>query len=260
MRKIVLFLVLCAVTLPVRAADTVSPGAVPGGGNAPDARFLLDRVDDLFRGSSSHGLMTMKVTTVHWSRELRLEEWSQGKDKSLIRILAPKKEAGTTTLKSGGDIWNYLPKVKRVIKLPQSMMGDSWMGSHFTNDDLVRDSRMADDYSYSTTFKGEKDGETVTEITCVPRPDAAVVWGKVVLEIRDRDTMPLRIEYYDEDVKPARIMTFSDFRTFGTRLLPARCRIVPADRPREATEILYESMEFDPSVPANLFSLRSLQE
>jgi outer membrane lipoprotein-sorting protein len=139
------------------------------------------------------------------------------------------------------------------------MMGDSWMGSHFTNDDLVKDSRMADIYTYSVTFRGDRDRETVTEVTCVPHSDAAVVWGKVVLTIRDRDTMPLRIEYYDEDLKLARTMAFADFRTFGNRLLPARCRIVPADKPREATEIGYESMEFDPVLPPDLFSLRSLQ-
>jgi outer membrane lipoprotein-sorting protein len=140
------------------------------------------------------------------------------------------------------------------------MMGDSWMGSHFTNDDLVKDSRMADDYTYSVTFRGDRDGESVTELTCVPRSDAAVVWGKVVLTVRDRDTMPLRIAYFDEDLKPARLMTFSDFRLFGSRLLPARCRIVPADKPREATEIEYEAMEFDPALPAGLFILRSLEK
>lgn len=223
------------------------------------ARELLDRVDDLFRGRSSHGVMTMKVVTANWSRELKLEEWSEGQDKSLIRILAPRKERGTATLKVGNDIWNYLPKVRRVIKLPSSMMGDSWMGSHFTNDDLVKDSRMADDYDYSITFQGERDGEKVTEVTCVPKPEAAVVWGKIVMRIRDRDQMPLGGDYYDEDMKLARKMEFSGFREMGGRLLPAVMTILPSDKPRESTSVVYESLEFDVPQAKETFSLRNLQ-
>lgn len=111
-------------------------------------------MDDLFRGKSSQGLMTMTVVTKHWKRTLTMQWWSKGKDRSLVRILAPKKEAGTATLRVGNDVWNYLPKVKRVIKLPSSMMSGSWMGSHFTNDDLVKESRMADDYTFKITFQG----------------------------------------------------------------------------------------------------------
>jgi hypothetical protein len=220
---------------------------------------MLDRVDDLFRGKSSHGVMTMKVTTAHWSRALKLEEWSEGKQKSLIRILSPRKERGTATLKVGRDIWNYLPKVKRVIKLPSSMMGDSWMGSHFTNDDLVKDSRMADDYDYAVTYRGDRDGETVTEITCKPKPDAAVVWGKIVMRIRDRDLMPLGGDYYDEDMKLARTMRFSGFREMSGRLVPAEMTIVPADKPGESTAVVYESLEFDAPQEKGAFSLRNLQ-
>jgi len=244
---------LLALLLAVRAQ---------GGAEQPetDVRALLDKVDDLFRGDSSHARMTMRVSTAHWKRELKIEVWSRGKARSLIRILAPKKEAGTATLKVGNDIWNYLPKVKRVIKLPSSMMGDAWMGSHFTNDDLVKDSRMADDYECSVTFRGNREGEAVTEVTCFPKAKAAVVWGKVTLTIRDADAMPLRILYCDEDLKPARVMAFSEFRDFGGRLLPGRCRIVPSDKPGESTEIIYESLDFSPDLPADMFSLRSLQK
>jgi len=223
------------------------------------AREMLDRIDDLFRGATSHGVMTMKVKTAHWSRELKLEEWSEGKAKSMIRILSPQKERGTATLKVGNDIWNYLPKVKRVIKLPSSMMGDSWMGSHFTNDDLVKDSRMADDYDYTISFSGTRDGETVTEITCRPRPNAAVVWGKIIMRVRDMDGMPLAGEYYDEDMKLARTMSFSEFRAMGGRVVPARMTIRPADKPQESTSVVYQTMEFDAPLDRDTFSLRSLQ-
>jgi len=220
---------------------------------------ILDKVDDLFRGDSSTGKMTMTITTAHWTRELSLEFWSKGKDRSLFRILSPKKEKGTATLRSGNDIWNYLPKVKRVIKLPSSMMSASWMGSHFTNDDLVKESRMADDYTFEITFEGEKDGQQVIEITCIPKPEAVVVWGKVLVMVRGQDYMPLSLLYYDEDLSLTRTMTFSEIRNFGDRELPSKMLAVPTDNPDESTAMVYEEITFDIQLKDDLFSLRTLQ-
>jgi outer membrane lipoprotein-sorting protein len=220
---------------------------------------ILDRVDDLFRSQSSHGLATMTVTTAHWKRSLTLEMWSKGKDKSLVRILAPKKEKGTTTLRSGNDIWNYLPKVKRVIKLPSSMMAASWMGSHFTNDDLVKESRMADDYTFEITFRGEVAGDDIVEVTCHPKPEAAVVWGKVLVRARLKDYLPLFVKYFDEDLRLARTMTFSQVSELGGRMLPAVVTMVPEEKPDESTIVRYEKMEFDIGLDDDFFSLRTLQ-
>ena len=125
-----------------------------------DPREIIDRVDRLMRGESSHGKSTMEVVTEHWTRSLSMEIWSLGTEHSLIRVTAPAKEAGTATLKADKDIWNYLPKVDRTIKIPASMMSGSWMGSHFTNDDLVKDSRLIDQYDIEISFEGERDGET----------------------------------------------------------------------------------------------------
>ncbi|MBN2493706.1 MAG: outer membrane lipoprotein-sorting protein [Deltaproteobacteria bacterium] len=224
------------------------------------ARQILDKVDDLYRGESSQGTMVMKVVTEHWTREMRLRFWSKGKDMTLIRILSPHKEKGTATLKNGNKIWNYLPKIKRTIKVPSSMMGGAWMGSHFTNDDLVKESRMADDYDFEITFRGERGGQDVVEITCTPRQDAAVVWGKVVVEVRRKDYLPLVQRYYDEDMKLARSMTFSGEKLFGERSLPSVMKLVPEDKPGESTEVRYEDVEFDVGLPDSKFSLRSLQE
>jgi len=243
----------------VLAAGLVA-AAEPALSRTVSAREMLDRIDDLFRGATSHGVMTMKVVTANWNRELKLEEWSEGKDKSLIRILSPHKERGTATLKVGNDIWNFLPKVRRVIKLPSSMMGDAWMGSHFTNDDLVKDSRMADDYDYAVSFQGLKEGVVVSEITCRPRPRAAVVWGKIVMRVRDSDGMPLEGDYYDEDMNLARRMVFTDFREFGGRTIPAKMTILPADKPKESTTVVYEQMEFDGALAPGTFTLRNLQK
>ena len=124
------------------------------------AREVMDEVDRLLRGDSSRGVATMEVVTEHWQRSLTMEVWSLGTDHSLVRVTAPAKEAGTATLKVGKDIWNYLPKIDRTIKIPSSMMSGSWMGSHFTNDDLVKDSRLIDGYEIETTFDGERDRRT----------------------------------------------------------------------------------------------------
>ena len=222
----------------------------------PSPGEILDRVDDLYRGKSSHTIMVMKVVTEHWTRELELEAWSSGREKSLFRILKPRKEKGTATLKSGRQMWNYLPKVDRIIKIPSSRMGSSWMGSHFTNDDLVKESRMAEEYDFEY---GVPPDPAEVVIVCTPKPDAPVVWGKVLVRARRTDWMPLEVQYFDEDMELARTAEFGDYRTVGERLLPLSMRILPTDHPDESTEIRYSKIEFDLPLADDLFSLRSLR-
>ena len=174
------------------------------------AEKILDNVDDLYRSNASHGILTLSVTTVNWQRTLTLEQWSKGEDKSLIKILKPKKEKGLATLRVDKNMWNYLPKVKRVVKIPSSMMSSSWMGSHFTNDDLVKQSRMTEDYTFSITFEGMNDGKEIIEITCLPNKEAAVVWGKVEVVVYADDYLPLRMTYYDEDLLLSRTLEFTN--------------------------------------------------
>jgi len=224
------------------------------------AREILDTVDDLYRGKSSRGRATMTITTAHWTRKLTMSFWSLGKKRTLIRILAPKKEKGTATLRRDKDIWNYLPKIKRVIKVPTSMMSSSWMGSHFTNDDLVKETRMADDYTFELGFQGERDGQKVIEVACTPKEDAPVVWGKVVVTVREPDYLPLQFRYYDEDLELTRRLTFSDFRTLGGREMPVKLTMEPLDKPKESTLIIYEDLEFDKLKDDKLFTLRELQK
>jgi outer membrane lipoprotein-sorting protein len=224
------------------------------------AKEILDHVDDLFRGESSFGTFSMKVATEHYTREMKMEAWSRGTDHSLIRILYPQKEKGMATLKAGNNIWNYLPKVRRVIKVPSSMMGGSWMGSHFTNDDLVKEYRMAEDYDYEVTFQGEREGEKVIDLTLIPKPDAAVVWGKVVVTVREGDWMPRRIDYYDEDLELTRYMVYFDIKELGGRALPARLKMIPTDKPDEFTEVVYHDIDFDVDLSDDLFTLRNLQK
>lgn len=228
--------------------------------NELSAEDILNKVDDLYRGDSSMGMMTMEIVTEHWSRTLSMDFWTKGKDQSLFKILSPKKEKGTATLRSGNDIWNYLPKVNRTIKVPSSMMSSAWMGSHFSNDDLVRESRMADDYDFEITFEGEKDGLDVIEITCIPLPDAAIVWGKVLLTVTDGDYIPLSMLYYDEDLELRRTMTFSDLNDVDGQDIPTRMVMVPADKENESTTVIYNKITFDVEIDDDFFSLRNLQD
>ncbi|NCA83008.1 MAG: outer membrane lipoprotein-sorting protein [Opitutae bacterium] len=245
----------------VMAVMGLLPSLAAGGAEVPDPtpRQMLDRVDNLHRGSSSHGVMAMKVVRENWSRELKLEFWTQGKDNTLVRILEPAKEKGTATLRTEGKIWNYLPKVSQVIKIPASMMGSSWMGSHFSNDDLVKQNRLADDYEFVQTFTGERDGAPVAEITCTPKAYAAVVWGRVVVTVSRADWLPRRLAYFDEDLRPVRTLTFADFRPLGDLSIPRVARMVPEDPAQEMTEIRYEDLSFNVALPADWFSIRELQ-
>ena len=225
----------------------------------PSAKEILDRVDDVYRGNSAKGEMTMVVINPEFTRHLTMRFWSQGKNKSLFRIWLPKKERHTATLKNGNNIWNYLPKVDRTIKIPSSMMGGSWMGSDFTNDDLVKESRMADDYTSQVTFSGERGGQNVYMITCTPKPNAAVVWGKLVVTVRQADYLPTRILYYKENGSLGRQLGFTDIKTMGGRTLPTRMVMIPLDKPGHSTVISYQSIEFDVSLPANLFTVANLR-
>ena len=225
-----------------------------------DASEVIDRVDRLLRGDSSHGVATMEVVTEHWERRMTMEIWSLGTDYSLVRLRAPQKEAGTATLKAADDIWNYLPKVDRTIKVPASMMGGAWMGSHFTNDDLVKDSRLIDDYDIELAFDGDDaEGVTVWDFRLTPKPEAAVVWGSIEYRIRQADDMPLWTKFYDEDGELTRTMEHGEYTEFGGRLVPGVMDMYPADKPDERTTVRYEELEFDVGLEPAFFSLRSLQ-
>jgi outer membrane lipoprotein-sorting protein len=224
------------------------------------SKGILDKIDKMWRGESSIGTFSMKIKTAHWERSLRIKSWTKGLDYTLIRIEYPKKEKGVSTLKVKNNLWNYLPKIKRVIKVPSSLMMGSWMGSHFTNDDLVKESTLVDDYYHRITFEGEKEGQNVYEITLFPKEEAAVVWGKIIILIRKKDLMPLYEEFFDEKEKAVRKMIFNDVKKMGGRLLPTRLTIVPYDKPGESTEVTYVEIAFNMEIPDTFFSLRNLKQ
>lgn len=226
---------------------------------AATAREIVDCVDRIMRGESSRGTASMEVLTRNWSRTFEMQVWSLGTEYSLVRILSPRKDAGTATLKAGNEIWNYLPRVDRTIKIPSSLMGAAWMGSHFTNDDWVKESRLIEDYDIETAYEGERAGVEVWEFELTPRPEAAVVWGRIEYRVRKADMMPVYARYYDEEGELVRTLTFDDYREMGGRVVPARMRMEPVDEPGEYTEVRYADLEFDIDVDREFFSLRRLR-
>ena len=224
----------------------------------PTVEELLDATDDVNRGVSSHGRMAMQVKTDRYERSLEMEVWTRGTEDSLIRILSPAKEKGMSTLKVGDNMWNYMPKIDRTMKISGAAMSGQWMGSHITNDDMVKQSRMREDYTYTLTAKPAADGTGVYRVELVPKPDAPVVWGKVVLEVR-ADKQPSQIAYYDEKGALVRTMKFLDIQEMGGRLFPATLRVEPADAAGEFTEIRYTDMQFDVELEDRVFSLQSLK-
>lgn len=226
---------------------------------AQSARDVVDKVDRMMRGNSSRGTFTMEVQTAHFHRAMTMRVWSLGTDYALVRVLEPARDAGTATLKAHNEIWNYLPRVDRSIRLPASLMGSSWMGSHLTNDDLVKESRIIDDYDIATSFDGLRDGTRVWEFTLTPKPDAAVVWGRIVEQVRQHDLMPTWARYYNEQGGLVRTVTFADYVTMGGRLVPATMTVVPTDKPAEHTTLHYSALEFDVGLTPDFFSLQRLR-
>jgi len=221
---------------------------------AKEARDLVRRVETQYQGETSHAVAVMRVVTDRWNREMTLEMWSLGRDRFLARILKPKKDEGVASLKIGGEMWNYLSNIDRLVKIPSSMMGESWMGSHLTNDDLVKENQIDDLYDLTLKQTGGS-----AEVTATPKPDAAVVWGRILYTIDVERLIPLSIRYYDEDGTQVRTITFDDVRKVSGRWIPLRMLVRPEDKPSERTEFSYTTLTFDVKLAGDFFSLRSLK-
>lgn len=221
---------------------------------------LMRQMDRMWRGDTSQATLSMEVTTRHYKRSMKMEVWSKGKSHSLLVIRKPKKDRGIATLKAGKNIWNYLPKINRTTKIPASMMASAWMGSHFTNDDLIKESHYEDDFDSSLTFEGERDGQPIYEVTSTPKPDAAIVWGKIVMEIRQNPLTPIKALYYDEEGVQIRVIYFDQLSVVDGRELPMRITVIPEDKPEESTVIHYHDITFDIPLDEQHFSLRNLRQ
>jgi hypothetical protein len=222
---------------------------------ALDIQSVIREVEQQYMGSSSRARTTMQVKTSHWERTLEMEAWSLERDYFLVRILEPAKERGVATLKRDREVWNYLPKVDRIIKVPPSMMGGSWMGSHITNDDLVKANHIDEDFHLRLV----EETETNYVIECLPKADAAVVWGKIVYHVRKTPQVPEQIDYYDEEMVRVREIHFDDVQQIGGRIVPMRLTVLPLEKPDEMTVLQYHELVYDLALDQSFFSLRNLE-
>lgn len=235
-------------------------GAAPHAVSAqavPDLPQIVHRLDDLYRSQSSHAVMTMTVTRRRGTRELTLESWSRGEDEALIVIREPAREAGTATLRTEEGLWNYAPRADRLIRIPSGLLSESWMGSHFTNDDLLRESSYLDDHTGTarwTTLEGRR----VLEVTFIPKPDLPVVYTRLVFLLDPEGWVPVQADYYDDD-EHTRQMRFDRVETIADRRIPMRMVLQPMDEPDERTEVLYDQLQLNIPVDAEMFTRRGLR-
>ncbi|MDL1863261.1 outer membrane lipoprotein-sorting protein [Betaproteobacteria bacterium PRO7] len=233
---------------------------LPASAQQPSGREIVERVERLLWASTMQGEMEMSVITPRWQRTLSLRVWMERPTRSFVRILAPAKEAGIGSLRIGAEMWNYLPNVERTIKIPPSMMLQPWMGSDFTNDDLVKSSNAVNDYTQKVLRVEPLDGAPAYVIDALPNPDAAVVWGRIVYWVRTSDFIPLKQEYYSERGELVRVMTFSDVRPIGGRSVPTRWEMRPLAKPGNATVIVLKDARYDRPIDPEIFTQRNLQK
>jgi len=230
-----------------------------GVGFAQNAEAIIRRSEDLLKGKTSKGTFIMRVVTPEYTRELRMDSWWVGNEKALIVIRSPKKEAGNKTLKIKNEMWSYLKNTETTIKIPPSMMLQSWNGSDFTNDDLVRESNLADDYTHRIIATEVQGNEKCWKIELTPKPDAPVVWGKLLYWVRQGNGLASRVEYYDERNKLMRTMEFSDFRVMGGRTIPTRWTMVNNAKEGHRTEFEILDVSFDIRISGRVFSFQELE-
>ncbi len=223
-----------------------------------DAQQIVKKIDELYRSESSSAAVEMEIVTPHWTRALKMNAWSLGMDKTFIRVLEPKKEKGIATLRIGNEMWNFLPNVNKVIKIPPSMMMSSWMGSDFTNDDLVKEYTFIEDYNFEL-IEVENPEKGLLYLKCVPKEGRPIVWGHIILAVRENDYLPVWQKYYDEKGKLVRELFYKDIRKFGNREIPSLMELVPSTKEGHKTIVRYLEANFDIKIDPEIFTLRNLR-
>ncbi len=242
--------------------EQVGPGSTSEGPaaptRAPTARSLIAGALDLTRGTTSYAELEMRIHRPDWERTSDLEAWTRGREDALIRFTAPARDAGNATLKQGDNMWTYTPKLNRTIRLPYSLMSQSWAGSDFSYNDLAQSDKLLKHYDLSLLKTESRDGHRVYTVQAVPRENAPVVWGKEVLVLRD-DYVLISHTFFDQDLKPLKRMTTLEIGELGGRVFGTRMRMTELDEPDHYTEVDYEKAQFDQKLDDNLFTLFALR-
>jgi len=230
-----------------------------GNVTAQDATDIIQRMDEKMRGESLKAEMSMTIVRPNWDRTISMKSWSRGNEYSLILITAPARDEGTAFLKRGNEIWNWVPSVGRTIKMPPSMMMQSWMGSDFTNDDLVRESSVVTDYDHELPGEETIAGYECYKIEMTPKPDAPVVWDRVDVWVSKDEYLQLKVEFYDEFGDLINVMEGKEVEKFDGRVIPSIMEMTPQDKEGHKTIIEYESMEFNEDIPERFFSVQNMR-
>ncbi|MCK5742884.1 MAG: outer membrane lipoprotein-sorting protein [Chlorobi bacterium] len=227
---------------------------------AQTAEQIVDKAERLIKGKTSVGTFTMRVTTPDYTRTVKMKAWNDGTDKALIETLSPRKEKGNKMLKIDNQLWSYLKNTETTIKLPASMMLQSWNGSDLTNDDLVRESELTEDYTLKKLADETIDGQLCYKIKLTPKPDAPVVWGKLYYYVRKADNLPWKTQFFDEKDRLHRSMLYRDIKKMSGRTIPTKWVIVNEKKKGRKTEFIYNDVKFDVKIPSRIFSFRELEK
>jgi outer membrane lipoprotein-sorting protein len=223
------------------------------------ATEIVKAADEKVKGLSTQATVTIRIVRPTWQREISLKTWSKGDAYALILVTAPAKDKGMVSLKRDKEVWNWMPSIERTIKLPPSMMTQSWMGTDFTNDDLVKQSSIVTDYIHSLEKDTVIENLSCYKIVMTPKPEAAVVWGKIVIYISKKDYMQLRAEYFDEDGYLINIMSGSKIRNLGGKMLPSEMEMIPVDKPGQKTVLIYNTLVFDVPIEEDFFTVQRMK-
>ena len=220
---------------------------------------IIKHIDQLYRSKTSHADIEMQIVTPHYERTLKMLVWTKDMDKTFIRITAPKKDKDVATLRIGNQMWNYLPKINKVMKFPPSMMMDSWMGSDFTNDDLVKESSLLNDYTYRMITPEDATPDHLY-VELIPNEESPIVWGKVIAAVRSTDYIPVWQHFYDEKGKLMRVLNFKEIKKFGSKTLPSVMEMIPQNKEGHKTVVRFLKAEYDSDIDEKIFTRRNLQK
>ena len=224
-----------------------------------DPVTIVEKAENKLRGEQSYAEMSMTIVRPSWNRTIRMKSWSRGSQYSLILITHPARDKGTVFLKKNKEIYNWIPSIERQIKLPPSMMNQSWMGSDFTNDDLVTESSLVKDYKHKLLGEVEIDGRKAWKIELVPKDNAAVVWGKVILHIDQAEYLHLKTEFYDEEGDLVNVMTVKKIGNLGGKILPIIMVMEPVSEPGHKTILEYHQLDFKVNIPREHFTTQYMK-
>jgi len=224
------------------------------------AEEIIKKAEDKMQGKTTTAELTITIMRPKWNRVMKMKTWSKGTKYSMILLTAPAKERGTVFLKRDKEVWNWIPSVERTIKLPPSVMGQSWMGTDLSNDDLVRADSKEDDYTHTLLGKETINGRECYKISSVPGEDVAVVWGKIVSWIDVKDYIQMKAEFFDEDEELVNTFKASAIKKIGGKTIATVLEIIPADKPLHKTVMMYKNIVWDKPIADNFFTTQNMKK